>query len=111
MVLCNPTVYIGTDFSISFCWKENGIALDLTGYRAKAKASNVAASYVWSSDAGQIELSADGTVTIKLDSTFTATMLPGSYVWDMLLMTPNLAILPPKVTGVLTILMPITNWQ
>lgn len=110
MALYNPTIYVGTTFSQTFYWTENGVAVDLTDYQAKASAKSATALYEWSSSAGQILLGSDGSVSSILDEAFTSTMVPGSYVWDILLIDALGNVLPPMLSGVMTVLQGITAW-
>lgn len=109
MVLCNPTIYVGTTFDFTFNWKVNNEIVDRTGYQAKAKAKSSTASFEWSSDAGQIILGSDSSISILLSDSFTKGLTAGSYVWDILITDTSGKIYPPVVAGVITVLQGVTT--
>ena len=112
MFTYNCTVYRGTEFSEKFAWTENDVAVDLTGWQAKAqlKSSALNMTYTLSSDNGEITLDNQGGITLTLTEDETATMLPGSYSWDLLLKNAHGTILPPLVSGTVTVLQGVTTW-
>ena len=69
------------------------------------------ATYSILSSDGQINLGVTGEISLTLDSHTTTSMLPGTYVWDLLLKNSDGEIQPPMVSGVATVLQGITVWQ
>ena len=108
----NLTIYRGTVFSERLLWTENGNSVDLTGWKAKARIKNTAteALYDLSTYTGHITLGTSGEIDLALDAEETLAMQPGSYVWDILLMTPQGNIQPPLVSGLVTVLQGVTVW-
>ena len=108
----NLTIYRGTTFSERLVWTENSVPVDMTGWKAKTqiRSSVTNAAYILSTDGGEITLGAAGEIDLELDTEATATMLPGSYVWDILLMNPQGSIRPPIVSGTVTVLQGVTVW-
>ena len=112
MFTYNFRIYRGTLFSERLVWTENGIPVDLTGWQAKAQIKSVAigAAYELATAAGSIALGSNGEIDLVLDAIQTALMQPGSYSWDILLKNPTGDILPPIVSGTVTVLQGITVW-
>ena len=112
MYTYNFQIYRGTLFSARMIWAENSVPVDLTNWQAKAtiKSTAMSAAYTLSTDEGTIALGSAGEIELTLDPQATGLMLPGSYSWDILLKNPQGDILPPLVSGVVTILQGITAW-
>ena len=110
MLTLNLTIYCGTLFSQTLIWSENNAVVDLTDWKAKAQIKSASAVYSLSTDNGQIALGTTGEIALTLSESVTATMSPGSYSWDILLMNPQGDVLPPLVAGVVTVLQGVTVW-
>lgn len=108
----NLTIYRGTVFSERLLWTENSIAVDLGGWKAKARLRNEAtgSAYDLSTDTGEIELGSSGEIDLLLNADNTAVMQLGSYVWDILLMNTHGDIQPPMISGIATVLQGVTVW-
>ena len=107
----NFIVYCGTTFSEVFVWSENDALVNLTGWEAQMQMRSPTATYSILSSDGQINLGVTGEISLTLDSHTTTSMLPGTYVWDLLLKNSDGEIQPPMVSGVATVLQGITVWQ
>lgn len=110
MLTLNLIIYRGTLFSQTLIWSENDAVVDLTGWKAKAQIQDADAAYLLSTDNGQIALGTAGEIQLTIPESVTATMLPGSYPWDILLMNPQGDVLPPLVAGMVTVLQGVTIW-
>jgi hypothetical protein len=98
------TIYRGTTFGpIVLTAKNNGAAVDLTGYTLSSKAHRL-------TDGVQINLAptlsdaANGVIHL-MDFTDeqTAVLQDGDYEWDLVLTTGSGQVLPPSIEGTFTI--------
>lgn len=88
-------IYKGDQFPMTVVLKNpDGTVLDLTGYTGKASIRTTytdAATYEFTisgSGAGGV-LGTDGKVNVVLTSAVSATLLPGDYIWDFQLTSPD----------------------
>ena len=86
----NKEIYQGSDDTLALTWKQDGVAVDLTGYTARmqvrlsAKTSTVAE---FSTALGTIALTSGGGVTVTISSAASALIPAGSYIYDIDLTT------------------------
>lgn len=112
MFTCNFQIYRGTLATARVIYAENNIPINLTGWQAKAIIKNTAmnVAYSLSTYEGTIALGSAGEIQLTLDPHATELMLPGSYSWDIILKNPQGDILPPLISGIVTVLQGNTTW-
>jgi hypothetical protein len=96
-------LYIGSEYSFSFQWVENGLPIDLTGWYAlmgvKKYVTSTESILSLSSDNGDIILDVDGNITIKVEASVTALLSKMNCVYDIVLTDPLMKVFPPLVGG------------
>lgn len=88
--------YSGATLSLSFtCKDENGAAVNLTGYSARAEVRPTISSETLTLDlAPTIPTPANGVISVSITDSVTALIEPGSYVWGLVLETPDGGVIP-----------------
>jgi len=89
--------YIGTTISYSFaCVDDTGAAVDLTGWTVEAKVREALNSADDLFDLSPtIPTPANGTIEIEVAPSVTESLEPGVFQWDLILTTPDGAIIRP----------------
>lgn len=88
--------YSGATLSLSFtCKDENGDAVNLTGYSARAEVRPTISSETLTLDlAPTIPTPANGIISVSIADEVTAMIEPGAYVWGLVLETPAGGVIP-----------------
>ena len=88
--------YSGATLSLSFtCKDENGTAVNLTGYTARAEVRpTISSSTITLNLSPTIPTPANGIITISITDEVTALIEPGAYVWGLVLVTPAGGVIP-----------------
>ena len=88
--------YSGATLSLSFtCKDENGAAVNLTGYAARAEVRPTISSETLTLDmAPTIPTPANGIISVSIADEVTAMIEPGAYVWGLVLETPAGGVIP-----------------
>ena len=88
--------YSGATLSLSFtCKDENGAAVNLTGYTARAEVRpNISSSTITLNLAPTIPTPANGIISVIIADEVTASIEPGAYVWGLVLVTPAGGVIP-----------------
>ena len=88
--------YSGATLSLSFaCKDENGDAVNLTGYTARAEVRpTISSSTITLNLAPTIPTPADGIISVSIADEVTALIEPGAYVWGLVLVTPAGGVIP-----------------
>jgi hypothetical protein len=105
------TIYKGTTFSQVFVWSENDLPVDLSSWEAKMQIKSASDTYTITSDTGGITLGDAGEIGLIFSSAFTSEMVAGSYKYDLLLRTDLGVIMPPIVSGMITVIQGVTSWM
>ena len=88
--------YSGATLSLSFtCKDENGAAVNLTGYTARAEVRpTISSSTITLNLAPTIPTPANGIISVVIAHEATASIEPGAYVWGLVLVTPAGGVIP-----------------
>ena len=88
--------YSGATLSLSFtCKDENGTAVNLTGYAARAEVRpTISSSTITLNLAPTIPTPANGIISVTITDEVTAQIEPGAYVWGLVLVTPAGGVIP-----------------
>jgi hypothetical protein len=88
--------YSGATLSLSFsCKDENGTAVNLTGYTARAEVRpTISSSTLTLNLSPTIPTPANGVISISIADEVTALIEPGAYVWGLVLVTPAGGVIP-----------------
>ena len=88
--------YSGATLSLSFtCKDENGAAVNLTGYTARAEVRpTISSSTITLNLAPTIPTPANGIISVIIADEVTASIEPGAYVWGLVLVTPAGGVIP-----------------
>jgi hypothetical protein len=88
--------YSGATLSLSFtCKDENGTAVNLTGYTARAEVRpTISSSTITLNLSPTIPTPANGIISISITDEVTALIEPGAYVWGLVLVTPAGGVIP-----------------
>ena len=88
--------YSGATLSLSFtCKDENGDAVNLTGYTARAEVRpTISSSTITLNLAPTIPTPANGIISVSIADEVTALIEPGAYVWGLVLVTPAGGVIP-----------------
>ena len=88
--------YSGATLSLSFtCKDENGAAVNLTGYTARAEVRpTISSSTITLNLAPTIPTPANGIISVVIADEATASIEPGAYVWGLVLVTPAGGVIP-----------------
>jgi hypothetical protein len=88
--------YSGATLSLSFsCKDENGTAVNLTGYTARAEVRpTISSSTITLNLSPTIPTPANGIISISITDEATALIEPGAYVWGLVLVTPAGGVIP-----------------
>ena len=88
--------YSGATLSLSFtCKDENGDAVNLTGYTARAEVRpTISSSTITLNLAPTIPTPANGIISVIIADEVTASIEPGAYVWGLVLVTPAGGVIP-----------------
>lgn len=88
--------YSGATLSLSFtCKDENGDAVNLTGYTARAEVRpTISSSTITLNLAPTIPTPANGIISVIIADEVTALIEPGAYVWGLVLVTPAGGVIP-----------------
>ena len=88
--------YSGATLSLSFtCKDENGDAVNLTGYTARAEVRpTISSSTITLNLAPTIPTPANGIISVIIADEVTASIEPGAYVWGLVLVTPTGGVIP-----------------
>jgi hypothetical protein len=88
--------YSGATLSLSFtCKDENGTAVNLPGYTARAEVRpTISSSTITLNLSPTIPTPANGIISISITDEVTASIEPGAYVWGLVLVTPAGGVIP-----------------
>lgn len=88
--------YSGATLSLSFtCKDENGDAVNLTGYTARAEVRpTISSSTITLNLSPTIPTPANGIISVNIADEVTALIEPGAYVWGLVLVTPAGGVIP-----------------
>ena len=88
--------YSGATLSLSFtCKDEDGDAVNLTGYTARAEVRpTISSSTITLNLAPTIPTPANGIISVIVADEVTASIEPGAYVWGLVLVTPAGGVIP-----------------
>jgi hypothetical protein len=88
--------YSGATLSLSFtCKDENGDAVNLTGYTARAEVRpTISSSTITLNLSPTIPTPANGIISVSIADEVTALIEPGAYVWGLVLVTPAGGVIP-----------------
>ncbi len=88
--------FSGATLSLSFtCKDENGTAVNLTGYTARAEVRpTISSSTITLNLSPTIPTPANGIISISIADEVTALIEPGAYVWGLVLVTPAGGVIP-----------------
>jgi hypothetical protein len=88
--------YSGATLSLSFsCKDENGDAVNLTGYTARAEVRpTISSSTITLNLSPTIPTPANGIISVSIADEVTASIEPGAYVWGLVLVTPAGGVIP-----------------
>ena len=88
--------YSGATLSLSFtCKDEDGAAVNLTGYTARAEVRpTISSSTITLNLAPTIPTPANGIISVSIADEVTALIEPGAYVWGLVLETPAGGVIP-----------------
>lgn len=88
--------YSGATLSLSFtCKDEDGDAVNLTGYTARAEVRpTVSSSTITLNLSPTIPTPANGIISVNIADEVTALIEPGAYVWGLVLVTPAGGVIP-----------------
>ena len=88
--------YSGATLSLSFtCKDEDGDAVNLTGYTARAEVRpTISSSTITLNLAPTIPTPANGIISVIVADEVTALIEPGAYVWGLVLVTPAGGVIP-----------------
>ena len=88
--------YAGATLSLSFsCKDENGAAVNLTGYTARAEVRPTVSSETVTLDlAPTIPTPSNGIISVSIADEVTALIEPGAYVWGLVLETDAGGVIP-----------------
>jgi hypothetical protein len=88
--------FSGATLSLSFtCKDENGTAVNLTGYTARAEVRpTISSSTITLNLSPTIPTPANGIISISIADEVTSLIEPGAYVWGLVLVTPAGGVIP-----------------
>lgn len=109
----NFTITVGADFEATLTITKDGTPVDLTGYDAKMQMRSAAESPTvlleFSLGSGILLTAAQGKVHLSKTAAETAALTFNSALYDLRLVAPDSKVLPPPISGSVTVVKMITQ--
>ena len=102
-------IFLHCDFSYTLTWEDDDGPMDLSGWGVEAMVRHPLGGALIVDLAPEITDAGAGEISISITDEQTAELTPGTYRWDLILITPAGERLPPVLAGKATVRTPQTH--